>query len=460
MNEPAPFPSDSLPEPVRCLVVDGAAAIGCDPAMIGPVTLAAMAAAIGNARTIELQPGWREPCVLWVAVVAPSGSAKSPALEAAIRPLERRERDNYHAYSAAMADLQQRIRGRDLLENDQDDDGPEAATRYPVCERLVTTDCTLEALAALLQSSPRGILFVADELAAMLGGLSRYTKGGRQATEEARWLPFHRAGALKLDRRTSGPIRVDRAAMSIAGMIQPGVLAGMLTTTDFQSGLVARLLVSTPPIPRRVWRKGGGLPEAVEARYAVVIDRLLNLQLDADAEPVALTLDDAAERAWASYFDDLNAEMVLADERTRAMLSKLEGGAARLALVIHLGRWASGEPVNETRIDGQSMARGIELARWFAEQARRLYGMMDETQAEQAHRELIDLIRGNGGSISKRELTHARRSRYPTAADCQDALDALQADGVGRWDFAAPGRDGGRPEARFVLTPPKSHNPP
>lgn len=459
MNEPVPFPSHCLPEPVRRLVTDGAAALGCDPAMIGPVTLAAMAAAIGNARTIELQPGWREPCVLWVAVVAPSGSAKSPALAKAIQPLERRDRANFLSYAAALAEYES-TKGGERMPNDRPDFPPDEPPGVPVCERLVTTDATLEALVALLQSSPRGILFAADELAAMLGGLSRYGKGGRQSTEEARWLPFYGATALKMDRRSRGPIRVDRAAMSIAGMIQPGVLSGLLTAADFQSGLVARLLVSTPPIPRRVWRKGGGLPEAVEARYAALIDRLLSLPIDPDAEPVALTLDDAAEQAWAVYFNDLNAEMALSDEHTRAMLSKLEGGAARLALVIHLGRWASGESVDPACIDGESMARGIELARWFAEQARRLYGMMDETRAEQANRELIDLIRGNDGSITKRELTHAKRSRYPTATECQDALDALQADGLGRWEYAAPGPDGGRPEARFVLIPPESHNPP
>ncbi|MFK7883624.1 MAG: DUF3987 domain-containing protein, partial [Phycisphaerales bacterium] len=259
-----PFPAHLLPEPAQRLVVDGSVAIGCDPGMIGPVTLGAMAAAIGNARMIELHPGWREPCVLWVGVVAPSGSAKSPALAKAIRPLERRDAANFLAYQSAMAEHEAR-KGAKPIPNDRPDFPPDATPLTPVCERLLTSDATLEALAAMLQTSPRGMVYAADELAAMLGGLSRYGNGGRQSTEEARWLPFYGATALKMDRKTSAPIRVERAAMSIAGMIQPGILARVLTAADFDSGLVGRLLLSVPPIPIRTWRKGGGLPEAVEA---------------------------------------------------------------------------------------------------------------------------------------------------------------------------------------------------
>lgn len=452
-----PFPAHLLPEPAQHLVVDGSAAIGCDPAMIGPVTLGSMAAAIGNARTIELQTGWREPCVLWVGVVAPSGSAKSPALAKAIRPLERRDGSNFRAFRSAMAEYEAR-KGAKPHPNNRDDFPPDDVPSVPICERLVTSDATLEALAVLLQSSPRGVVYVADELAAMLGGLSRYARGGRTSTDEARWLPFYGATTLKMDRKTSAPIRVERAAMSIVGMIQPAIFARVLTDADFDSGLVGRLLLSVPPIPKRVWRRGGGLPEAVEAEYAAMIDRLLALPFDPDAEPLALSLDDDAEREWAGYFDALNADMALSDERTRAMLAKLEGGAARLALVVHLGRWASGERVSESIVDGESMRRGIELARWFGEQAKRLYARMDETEGEQRHRELIGLVGRNGGSLSKRELQQAKRAAYPKAEDAQDALDGLIHDGLGQWVESQPGSMGGRPERRFQLYA-HEHNP-
>jgi hypothetical protein len=103
------------------------------------------------------------------------------------------------------------------------------------------------------------------------------------------------------------------------------------------------------------------------------------------------------------------------------------------------------------------MARGVTLARWFASEGRRVYGMMDETEAERADRELTELIRRNGGTVTKRELMQADRKRFPTAGDAQDALDGLQADGLGRWKYPKPGPSGGHPQAVFVLS--ETHNP-
>jgi hypothetical protein len=270
-------------------------------------------------------------------------------------------------------------------------------------------------------------------------------------------LPLYGAGPLKLDRRTSAPIRVDRAAVSVSGMIQPGILAGLLTGADFASGLVARLMLSMPPIPRRTWRTGGGLAESVEVGYGAMMDGLLSLPVDPEADPPASTLTPEAERAWGEYFDSLNGAMALADERERAMLSKLEGGAARLALVVHLGRWASGESVDLTRVDAESMGRGVTLGRWFADEARRVYRMIHESEAERADRELLEMIGRNGAAVTKRDLMQWSRKRFPTKTEAQDALDGLAADGLGQWEYPQPGPLGGHPEARFVLT--ETHNP-
>lgn len=450
MKHPSPFPVDTLPEPAARLVAEGADAIGVDPGMIGPCVLAAMAAAIGNARTIELQPGWREPSVLWVGVVAPSGSAKSPVLELATRPLERRDGENHRAYIRAMSEYQARD-GAEPVANERPDFPPDLPTGPPRCERMVTSDATYEGVIKLFESSPRGILFAADELAAWLGGFTRYSNGGRKGGEEARWLPMHRAGPAKLDRSGKPPIRAERAALSVCGMIQPGILAATLTGTDFANGLVARLLLAMPPIPRRRWRPDAGLDPATEARYAAMINRLLSLPVCPDAEPPASTLDPEAKPVWGAHFEAINAEIALAEERGRSMMSKLEGGAARLALGIHLGRWASGEQVDPTRVDGESMRRGVRLAEWFAGEAERVYAMIDGDKAKQADEELLDMIHRNDGSISVRELQRARPKRYPTSEAATDALDALMNDGYLRRDHPKPSERGGRSEKRCVL---------
>ena len=74
-----PFPLAALPAPVDEYVRQGGIALGCDPAFVALPALAVIASCIGNTRTIRLKRGWAEPAVIWSALVADSGTMKSPA---------------------------------------------------------------------------------------------------------------------------------------------------------------------------------------------------------------------------------------------------------------------------------------------------------------------------------------------------------------------------------------------
>lgn len=458
-----PFPTEALPRATADLVRAGADAMQVDEGMLGPLALAAMSAAVGNARVVELSASWREPAVLWSVVVAPSGSGKSPALELVTRPAERRdgealrahrEATREHAAAVFLHERAMKTWERGAAKGNLADTPP-VAPEPPACERFVTSDVTIEALASMLAASPRGLLLACDELASWLGGFTRYAGGsGRPSSEAARWLPMHRAGALKVDRKTSPPLRIERAALNIAGLIQPGVLAAALTGTDYDSGLVARLLLSMPPTPTRRWRPGG-LSPMVEGAFGSLVSRLYALDMPEDEHgtplPRAIPLDEEAGRHWAGYYDALNADMAGEDERTRAMLSKLEGGAARLALVVHLGRVAGGEDARSDVIDGQSMRRGIELAVWFRREGERVYNRLAESDEDREDRQLLDLVRRKGGSISGRELVQSSRA-FRTVADAETALSRLVDAGVGSWVTPEQRGRGGPKARRFVLS--------
>ncbi len=75
-----PFPTEVFPPTIRRFVDAGAESIGVDPAFVAVPLLSVCATAIGNTRRAMVKPGWNEPSVLWTAIVAPSGCAKSPAM--------------------------------------------------------------------------------------------------------------------------------------------------------------------------------------------------------------------------------------------------------------------------------------------------------------------------------------------------------------------------------------------
>jgi hypothetical protein len=463
-----PFPTDALPKAAADLVRAGAVSMQVDQGMLGPLALAAMASAVGNARTIALHASWHEPAVLWVAVLAPSGAGKSPSLALVTRPAERRDaaalREHKEAmkeHAAALAVHEKAMRGWERASGKGNLTAtPPAAPEAPVCERHLTNDVTLEGLAAMLAASPRGLLLACDELAAWFGSFGRYAANGRAAGEASRWLPLHRASSLRVDRRTAPPLLVERAAVCISGMIQPSVFAAALTGTDFDSGLVARLLLSMPPIPTRRWQPGG-IPPMVERKYSAMVEKLYALELDEDphgtAVPRVLSLDEQASQLWANFYNSLNADMAGQDERARAMMSKIECAAARLALVIHLGRVASGEHASAEVIDGESMRRGIELANWFRREAERVYARLAEGDDDREARQLLDIVRRRGCSVSGRELVQSSR-KFKTVKDAEAALSRLVDAGHGKWVYL-PQCGPGAPKARRFVLPGASGDP-
>jgi hypothetical protein len=140
-----------------------------------------------------------------------------------------------------------------------------------------------------------------------------------------------------------------------------------------------------------------------------------------------------------------------------AAWSKLEEYAARLALVVHLIRWAARDPTltKPDVLDAASMNAGITLARWFKHEARRVYAMLDESDAERDQHRVVDWIVRKGGTVTPREVQQGCRwLKGPGAAEA--ALEELVRAGRGAWRDVPTTAKGGRPARTFVLSTPST----
>ena len=314
----------------------------------------------------------------------------------------------------------------------------------PVCRRLATSDCTTEALAALLAENDRGILLERDELSGWFGGYDRYAHG---SSDVAAYLSMHRAGPITIDRKTGQRvIHVPHAAVSICGTIQPGALRRCLTAEYFDRGLPARILLAMPDSPRKRWSEaivppatGKAVDDLFGSLLALEPDRTLDAEGDEHTSPVELPLSAAAKAAWVEFYDSHAAEQEsLGDDRESAAWSKLEAYAARFALVFGLCR----DPAT-TVIDAASMADAIRLTRWFAAETRRVYDALAASPGERQEDDLICLIRDRfGGRITARELAHAS-SKYRDPGVAEEALQRLVNSRLARWEIVkaeGPGR--------------------
>jgi DNA polymerase I-like protein with 3'-5' exonuclease and polymerase domains len=452
-----PFPLHTLPEPLRSLAQQGARSIGCDPAFIALPGLAVLASLIGNTRVIRLKGDWREPSVVWTGTVGDSSTLKSPGYKVAVNPVvqvqlrmlkEHRRRMEEYEEAKARCDRDRRERE----ENGQSLDGLDRPEE-PVCPRLVVSDITIERLSEVLEDNYRGVLVARDELSSWLYSFARY-KGGGGGSDVPNWLELHHGGTLMYDRKTGDrrTIIVPRASASVTGGIQPGTLARALTPEHREAGLGARLLLAMPPkVPKR-WSEAEIAPEVKQA-YEGAIRKLLDLRMDRDddGDPVPLVLDLApeAKAAWVKFYNEWGQVQAAVEGDLASAFGKLEAYAARFALIHHVVTHLDADdcgPVGPT-----SMAAGIELARWFAAEAERVYAMLDETNEEREERKLVEFVGLREGRTTPRELQRANQRKYPTASHAEAALYALVTAGLGQWREAPSTEKGGRPSKCFVL---------
>jgi Protein of unknown function (DUF3987) len=453
-----PFPAQVLPGAVGEFVCEAAAAIGCAVSFVALPMLACLARAIGNKRVIRLKQSWCEPAILWCAIVGKSGTHKSPALAAATAILNRKQAEAIEHFQEA---LQTYERDKALFERDiaqwrrdkkSRSEPPPVAPQEPAIHRFIISDATMEAVACLLHQQPNGdsnLLVVRDELAGWVNGIGEYK--GKQNSDCGHWLSTWNAAPLTVDRKTGAirTVHVPRAGVSIVGGIQPGVLRSGIAREHMQDGLCARLLLAMPEPKPIHWTEATVSP-STEAALEKVFDKLLALEPAADAngkpEPFAMPLTPQAKTLWVDYYNRHRAELSNLDDDLAAAWSKLEAYAARFALIFQLCANAAGE-ANDDSVDEESIKAGIELADWFGTEAKRVYGLMVETDAEREHRQLVELIQRKGGRITARELTHASR-QYRAAGEAEAALERLVKAGIGGWEVEPTTR---RPKTLFVL---------
>jgi hypothetical protein len=452
------FPLEALPDPVRGFVDAGARAIGCDPSYLALPLLTALASAVGGARALELKGGWRVPAILWAAIVGESGTAKSPAIRAVTKPVYERQRRALERHAEAMRRYKEELVRfeRNAAAWKKSGDGlPPVEPEEPQAERYIVSDVTPEAIVSLLANNPRGLLLARDELSGWLAGFDKYTNRNRVSSELPAWLSMYDGASIVVDRKT-GPrtLHVPRANVCILGGVQPAILRRALGPEFREAGLAARLLLAHPPRKARQWTEAS-IDPAVEAELEQLFDRLYELQPmtgdDGAPQPVIVRLDDGAKKLWVEFFNAHSAEQVNLSGDLAAAWSKLAEVAPRLALVLHYARWASGDVADELRLDGASMSMAIELTQWFKYEAKRAYGLLDESDAEREQRRLIEWIANRGGRVTAREVqTYYWKLKSPGQAEAE--LEKLAQAGYGGWQSVPAAPKGGRPARVFVLT--------
>jgi hypothetical protein len=456
------FPLEVLPPVLREFIEAVARAIGCDPALVALPVLAVVASAIGNARALTLKKGWTEPLIVWALTIAESGGHKSPAWHAGVNPLMELQCDDFDAHQADVEEYNNKLSewAKTDKKDRKEEDKPKEPKEPP---SYIAGDTTIEVVGELLRDSPKGLLVARDELDGWFGSFTRYKKGGG-GSDRPHWLELHRAGTLRVDRMTRerGKLIVRRACASVTGTIQPAVLARALDQEALQAGLGARFLLAMPPARRRVWTEAE-VPDELAGRYRQLLRDLLALPVENLTKrlPRFLGLSHLAKEEWVRFYNEWGQVQHEAEGEQASAFAKIEAYAPRLALLHHCVKHAAEGTNDCSSVLQDSMKAGITLARWFANEATRVYAMLREDEEERQTRKLVEWIADHGkpcdgaaARITVRDLQRSNSKRWPSNEAAEAGLDSLVGLGLGRWVEGSAPEGGGHRPRWFELTLP------
>ena len=404
------FPVETLPGTIRGWVDEHARAKGVDPSFVALPLLVACAGFIGNTVAVRVRGDWVEPIALWVALVAPSGSKKSPAMKAAMKPFRDAQGRHY-------AETKRSNEGRD----------PKEHGKPP---RRFVEDATPEAMLGLLESNPRGLLAHRDELAELLAGFGKY-KSGKQAAlgEAALACKLYDATPTDVDRKSTGHAHIPRPLVSIVGAIPPKTARTLFAEALQANGFFPRFVLVRPPVsPARFteedpdWRVDAALDRLVRRLDAIPLR--VNEETGVP-DPTELSLDPHARAAWVKEHDRLGEHALALGDGVRASsTSKTAGLLLRLAGILHVVGTDDGREPPDV-IDGETMRRAIALGRWLHEERLRVFELLDADEAEAA---LADFARGlpwakYPDGITPREVFELRKTRFADAEGAEAELE-------------------------------------
>jgi hypothetical protein len=317
----------------------------------------------------------------------------------------------------------------------------------------LTGDATIEAAGELLRDNPRGLLLARDELDGWFQSFTRH-KGKGGGNDRPNWLELFRAGTLRLNRitRPRGALSVRRACLSVCGTIQPPILARALDDEAMAAGLGARFLMAMPPPHRRRWSEAE-VEEGLATHYRNLLAFLLGLPLADETKrlPYFVGLDRPAKDVWVDWFNRWGMRKDSSEGEQAAALAKLEGYAARLALVHHVVALAVEGVAEPREVTRSSLEAGIALAEWFADEAIRIYKTLKESDRDRAQRHLVEWIAAHGGRVSVRQLQKANSRRWPSHEAAEEDLEELVRGGLGEWVEGERPANGGHTPRSFQL---------
>ena len=482
-------PRTLLPEVLRVWVMDEADRMSCSPDFVAAAVIVALGSIIGAHCAIKPKgkDDWLVVPNLWGGIVGLPGAKKSPAINAALRPMDRliaraieEHKNGMGAFEAKKTVFEARkeaiesriknaAKARDAKGEDLESIALELSEHHrsascgPILRRYKTNDSTIEKLGELLRENPTGMLVVRDEIVGLLASWEREGREGDRAFFLEGW---NGNASFDTDRIGRGSILIPNLCLSIFGGIQPDKLINHLEQAAnalANDGMLQRFQLLVYP-DHQEWEWRDRLPDRQARERACAVFEAL-----AAFDPVAwgaspandfakfphFSFSPVAQEIFIEWSIELHQIKLPAEDHpiVAQHLAKFDKLFPALALILHLVECAASNergPVSE-----EAALRAAAWCHYLETHVRRVYGLlMDEgLRAAQALAEKVRRSKLIDGFTARDVRRH--QWRYQTTDQAvQAALDWLEDEGWLRAEeVGGAGPGSGRHTHRYFINP-------
>lgn len=346
--EPTPFPLAVYPSTLADLCRSGAASMQCPVDYFAASALALAGGAIGLSVALTVKPGYHEAANLYLGIVGPPGSRKTPALKRMAAPLFGIDRGLREVFQADQLRYEEDLRIYQAMRKGGNPGPPPVA---PIPAQLTIDDSTVEAFALVHSENPRGLTMILDEMTAWVAGLNAYRQG--LGADKEFWLRCNSGSLVKVNRKSSRvPVLIPQPCATIVGCLTPSSLPSMRGSKR-NDGWMDRILFCYPEsmilgnwdestVPQDLFDDWVGAVGRLWARSMVIDER-------GRPRPFFVDMTREAKLLWSEWINAHRAEARALDFPHRSLdgpWSKMEGFAARMALILSQLHQAF-DPTNE-----------------------------------------------------------------------------------------------------------------
>lgn len=295
-----------------------------------------------------------------------------------------------------------------------------------IAPRMMVKDISVQSLGVFLQNHYGRAINIDPDARESVSNVLGKLNGG--SADEGIYLGTFYGEPYVCDRITRDSVVVDNTWLSVLWLVQNDKFDELLKNRSLlKGGFLSRFLfceVDAPPSSRV---GGVGIDPDKASAYASMVTRIVSAFYHAST-PQAVRLSGESADILAQYHDRYLAKFHAGDKKLWIFENRYAELATRLALTLHVMRYAEMAP--SFQIARQEVEAAIEIIEWFASVRASLFDLIEFGEEEEVILKIVEMCKVRPQGITLREAYRARLAGNGRMADNLKLLERLMDQGI------------------------------